>query len=116
MKKQREKWQDKKKSLHFLPGIKIFVVALQKLRLSYAREMEGTPQAHESDVMQFCVIAIETAARTMCISPAELVWRFEEQGLIEGRLFKFYDTLHTRSADYVADYIIETLYNYEHDQ
>ena len=99
-----------------MPGIKIFVVALQKLRLLYAREMEGTPRTHESDVMQFCVIAIETAARTMCISPAELVWRFEEQGLIEGRLFKFYDTLHTRSADYVADDIIETLYNYEHDQ
>lgn len=78
--------------------------------------MEGTPRTHESDVMQFCVIAIETAARKMNISPTELTQRLEEQGLIEGRLFKFYDTLHTQSADYVADDIIETLYNYEHDQ
>lgn len=78
--------------------------------------MEGTPRTHESDVMQFCVIAIETAARKMNISPTELTMRLEAQGLIDGRLFKFYDTLHTQSANYVADDIIETLYNYEHDQ
>ena len=78
--------------------------------------MEGSPRNHESDVMHFCVIAIETAARKMDISPAELTMRLEEQGLIEGRLLKFYDTLHTQSAEYVADDIIETLYNYEHDQ
>ncbi|MGN1157400.1 MAG: hypothetical protein ACI4TK_14585 [Agathobacter sp.] len=28
---------------------------------------------------------------------------------------RFYNTLHTQSANYVADDIIETLYNYEHD-
>lgn len=78
--------------------------------------MEGTPRTHESDLMQFCVIAIETAARKMSITSSELAKRLEKQGLIEGRLFKFYDTLHTQSADYVADDIIETLYNYEHDQ
>ena len=68
--------------------------------------MEGTPRTHESDVMQFCVIAIETAARKMDISLTELTKRLDEQGLIEGRLFKFYDTLHTQSANYVADDII----------
>lgn len=78
--------------------------------------MEGTPRTHDSDLMQFCVIAIETAARKMSITSSELAKRLEKQGLIEGRLFKFYDTLHTQSADYVADDIIETLYNYEHDQ
>lgn len=78
--------------------------------------MEGTPRTHESDVMQFCIIAIETAARKMNISPRELTQRLEAQGLIEGRLVKFYETLHTQSADYVADDIIETLYNYEHEQ
>ena len=78
--------------------------------------MEGTPRTHESDLMQFCVIAIETAARKMSITSSELAKRLEKQGLIEGLLFKFYDTLHTQSADYVADDIIETLYNYEHDQ
>lgn len=50
--------------------------------------MEGTPRTHESDVMQFCVIAIETAARKMDISPTELTKRLDEQGLIEGCLYK----------------------------
>jgi len=77
--------------------------------------MEGTPRTQESDVMQFCVIAIETAARKMGISPQQLAQRLEAQGLIEGRLMKHYDILHTQSADYVADDIIETLLNYEQD-
>ena len=78
--------------------------------------MEGSPHTHESDVMQFCIIAIETAAKKMKITPTELVRRLERQGLIDGRLIKYYDTLHTQSAEYVADDIIETLYNYEHEQ
>lgn len=65
--------------------------------------------------MQFCIIAIETAAKKMNVSPSELTMRLEAQGLIDGRLIKFYDTLHTQSANYVADDIIETLYNYEND-
>jgi len=77
--------------------------------------MEGTPRTHDSDVMQFCIIAIETAARKMGIPAEEMTRRLEAQGLIEGRLFKYYDTLHTQSANYVADDIIETLNNYEHD-
>lgn len=65
--------------------------------------------------MQFCVIAIETAARKMGIPPQQLAQRLEAQGLIEGRLIKYYDTLHSQSASYVADDIIETLLNYEQD-
>ena len=78
--------------------------------------MEGSPRTHDSDVMQCCIIAIETAAKKMEITPTELVRRLERQGLIDGRLIKYYDTLHTQSAEYVADDIIETLYNYEHEQ
>ncbi len=77
--------------------------------------MEGLPRTRESDVMQFCVIAIESASRKMGISTGELCERLNRQGLIEGRLIKYYDTLHTQSANYVADDIIETLYNYEHN-
>lgn len=77
--------------------------------------MEGTPRTHDSDVMQFCVIAIETAANKMGITPQQLTQRLEAQGLIDGRLIKFYETLHTQSASYVADDIIETLNNYEQD-
>ena len=78
--------------------------------------MEGLPRTPESDRMQFAIIAIETAAKKMDISPSELAERLEMQGLIEGRLFKRYDTLHTQSADYVADDIIETLLNWENEQ
>ncbi len=78
--------------------------------------MEGLPRTYESDVMQFCIIAIEKAASKMAVSPSCLIERLESYGLIESRLIKFYDTLHTQSADYVADDIIETLYNYEHSQ
>ncbi|MBR6197084.1 MAG: DUF3791 domain-containing protein [Bacteroidaceae bacterium] len=78
--------------------------------------MEGLPRTPESDRMQFAIIAIETAAKKMDISPSELAERLEMQGLIEGRLFKHYDTLHTQSADYVADDIIETLLNWENEQ
>ncbi|MBR6043025.1 MAG: DUF3791 domain-containing protein [Paludibacteraceae bacterium] len=77
--------------------------------------MEGSLRTQESDVIQFSVIAIETAARKMGISPFQLVQRLDKQGLIENRLLKFYDTLHTQSADYVADDVIETLLNYEND-
>ena len=78
--------------------------------------MEGAPRTHESDVMHFCVIAIETAAKKMNIAPNVLVQRLEKHNLIESRLFRFYDTLHTQGADYVADDIIETLSNYEAEQ
>ena len=77
--------------------------------------MEGSPRTHECDVLQFCIIAIETAARKMGISPSELTVRLERQDLIDNRRRRYYDTLDTQSAAYVADDIIETLYNYEHD-
>lgn len=77
--------------------------------------MEGSPRTQESDIMQFCIIAVEKAAAKMGISPSQLIEKLEYYGLIESRLMKFYDTLHTQSADYVADDIIETLYNHEHN-
>jgi len=66
--------------------------------------------------MQFMVFTIEAAARKLGISSSELVERLERQNLIEDRLIRFYDTLHTQSVDYVADDIIETLLNYEADE
>ncbi len=77
--------------------------------------MEGLARTYESDVMQFMVFVIETAAKKMNIPAEELTQRLEKQGLIEGRLMKYYDTLHTQSAEYVADDIIETLHNYENE-
>jgi len=75
--------------------------------------MEGAPRTRESDIIEFCVIAVETASRKMNIPQSELVRRLDNYGLIEGRLVKYYDLLHTQSKEYVADYLIETLDNYE---
>ena len=77
--------------------------------------MEGAPRTRESDLMHFCIIAIETASRKMKVSSHEFVQRLEAHNLIDGRLVKYYDTLHTQSADYVADDIIENLHNYENE-
>lgn len=62
-----------------------------------------------SEHLYFMVIAIETAAKKYGISPSELSARLEKQGLIEGRLWKYYDMLHTQSRDYVADDLMEAL-------
>lgn len=62
-----------------------------------------------SDILCFAVIAIETAAKKYGIKPSELSARLEKQGLIEGRLWKYYDMLHTQSRDYVADDLMEAL-------
>ena len=63
--------------------------------------------------VQFAVIAIETGARKLGITPGEFAQRLHRQGLIENRLFKYYNALHTQSQNYVADDIVETLLNYE---
>ncbi|MDD5862190.1 MAG: DUF3791 domain-containing protein [Prevotella sp.] len=47
------------------------------------------------------------------MSPSTFCARLDHYDLIEKRLFKYYDTLHTQSQSYVADDIIETLRNYE---
>lgn len=78
--------------------------------------MEGAPRTPESDRIHFAIIAIEYASKKLGISQAELTLRLQKHNLIENRLMQFYDTLHTQSAEYVADDIIETLTNYEADE
>ena len=75
--------------------------------------MEGAERTPQSDKVLFAVIAIENAAKKLNVSTEELVARLERQNLIEERLFRYYDMLHTQSVDYVADDLIETLSNYE---
>lgn len=69
----------------------------------------------EDRQLLFAIIAIEAAAKKMGISPSDVCIRLDKYNLIEDRLFKYYDTLHTQSQSYVADDIIETLKNYEKD-
>ena len=75
--------------------------------------MEGAERTLQGDKVLFAVIAIENAAKKLNVPTEELVARLERQNLIEERLFRYYDMLHTQSVDYVADDLIETLSNYE---
>lgn len=43
----------------------------------------------------------------------EMQNRLEKQNLIEERLIKHYDLLHTQSIQWVAEDIVETLQNWE---
>lgn len=62
-----------------------------------------------SEQLRFAVIAIEETAKKYAIPPSQLVKRLNKQGLIEGRLWKYYDLLHTQSREYVADDLMEAL-------
>ena len=76
------------------------------------QEQTSAPSAE----LQFAVIAIETAAQQMGVSTAELTARLQRYDLIEGRLWRHYDMLHTQSRDYVADDLIEALTAREHKE
>jgi len=65
--------------------------------------------AAPSEQLLFAVIAIETAADKYSANPSDLAMRLEKQGLIEGRLWKYYDVLHTQSREYVADDLMAAL-------
>ena len=63
--------------------------------------------------IHFAVMAIESGARKLGISGKEMRDRLQKQGLINRRLIKRYEDLHTQSLDWVADDISETLLNWE---
>lgn len=69
-----------------------------------------------SEQLRFAVIAIETTAKKYGIAPSVLTSRLAKQNLIEGRLWKYYDMLHTQSRDYVADDLMEALLHREKKQ
>lgn len=75
--------------------------------------MEGPIETLEDRRLLFAVIGIEEGAKRLGVSPREMCERLHRQGLIEGRLFKHYDTLHTQSQAYVADDIVEALLSRE---
>lgn len=63
--------------------------------------------------IHFAVMAIESGAKKLNISGREMEQRLQKQDLINRRLIRHYDLLHTQSLEYVADDIAETLINWE---
>jgi len=65
------------------------------------------------DRIHFVMMAMESGAHKLGITPQEMLRRLEKQDLIRRRLLRHYDILHTQSLDYVANDIVDTLQNWE---
>ncbi len=68
------------------------------------------------DRIHFATMALESGARRLGITPLAMYRRLKQQDLIQQRLLRHYDMLHTQSLDYVAEDIAETLKNWEEEQ
>ena len=66
-----------------------------------------------ADVMQFVVFAIESAAQKTGIDSTELYNRLQRLNLVQSALVEGYDMLHTQGKPFIADYVIDTLNNWE---
>ena len=69
-----------------------------------------------ADVMQFVVFAIESAAQKTGIDSTELYNRLQRLNLVQSALVEGYDMLHTQGKPFIADYVIETLNNWERQE
>ena len=69
-----------------------------------------------ADVMQFVVFAIERAAQKADISSTELYNRLQRLNLVQSALVEGYDMLHTQGRPFIADYVIDTLNNWERQE
>lgn len=58
-------------------------------------------------------MAIEASAKKANVSGKEMYRRLKTQNLIQLRLLKYYNQLHTQSLDWVANDTLETLKNWE---
>ena len=69
-----------------------------------------------ADVMQFVVFAIESAAQKTGIDSTELSNRLQRLNLVQSVLVEGYDMLHTQGKPFIADYVIDTLNNWERQE
>lgn len=75
--------------------------------------METMQRTPEFDRLAFTVLAIESSAQKMNITPAEMRRRLDKVGLLKSFVHDCYDTLHTESKDAVAGMVVEALHNWE---
>jgi len=68
------------------------------------------------DRIHFAMMALESGAKRLGITPLAMYRRLKRQDLIHQRLMRHYDLLHTQSLDYVAEDIAETLQNWENQE
>ena len=66
--------------------------------------------------LHFAIMVIEASARRQRVSAGEMYSRLKAQDLINQRLNRHYETLHTQSLDWVVEDTLETLHNWEQEQ
>lgn len=66
--------------------------------------------------VHFAVMAIEASAKKLNISGQKMFSRLKKQNLINNRLIKHYESLHTQSLNWVVEDTIESLKNWEKEE
>lgn len=61
----------------------------------------------------FVASCIESAAIATGCHPHEMYQRMKRVGFIENYIWRYYDTLHTQSREYVTNDVLETLTMWE---
>lgn len=67
----------------------------------------------ELNKIHFAVMAIESAAKEMNVSPMEMHQRLLQVGLLQRLILDCYDVMHTQSLKHVAEDVVEALRNHE---
>ena len=70
----------------------------------------------ELNKIHFAVMAIESAAKEMNVSPMEMYQRLLQVGLLQRLILDSYDVMHTQSLKHVAEDVVEALRNHENHQ
>ena len=66
--------------------------------------------------LRFAIMVIEASARRQRVSASKRYGRLKAQDLINQRLNRHYETLHTQSLDWVVEDTLETLHNWEQEE
>lgn len=66
--------------------------------------------------LHFTVMVIEATAKKQNVAAQEIYQRLKAQDLIQKRLLRHYEALHTQSLEWVVEDTIETLNNWEQER
>ena len=67
------------------------------------------PQTEDERRTTFVASCIESAANALGVPASQMHRRMQRVGLIEGYIWRCYDTLHTQSREYVTADVLEAL-------
>lgn len=79
----------------------------------YLRIMKQVYPSEETLQTIFVASCVESAAIATGCESNEMYQRMKRVGLLEDYIWRFYDTLHTQSREYVTSDVLETLVAWE---